>query len=242
MIPNRLTLVAATVAAALIGAGAVAVYDHAGPGSDRARMESVVHDYVLANPEIIPQAMQLLQDRQTGAIIAANKSAIVTPSGSAWAGNPNGDVTLVEYYDYNCGFCRASLPTIAKLIASDPKLKVVYHDFPILSDESGVAARLSIAAAEAGKFNAFHEALYDGGPVSEASMAAAARTAGLDPAALKAAAANPGTEAQIQTNFAVARQLGMNGTPSWVVGDRVLTGAQTLDQMKQAIAAARERS
>src|SRR3546814_7208937 len=110
-----------------------------------------------------------------GRVIAANKAAILTPVASAWMGNPKGDVTVVEYFDYNCGFCRASLPTIAALVKADPNVKIVFRELPVLSEESGVAARWSLAAAKAGKFNAFHEALYAGGPITEASMAAAAR-------------------------------------------------------------------
>src|SRR3546814_5072399 len=158
------------------------------PGGDRARIEAVVHDYVLEHPELIPQAIQRWQDRETGRVSAANKAAILTPVASAWMGNPKGDVTVVEYFDYNCGFCRASLPTIAALVKADPNVKIVFRELPVLSEESGVAARWSLAAAKAGKFNAFHEALYAGGPITEASMAAAARVAGLDPAAIAKAA------------------------------------------------------
>src|SRR3546814_791963 len=100
----------------------------------------------------------------------------------------------------------------------------------------------SLAAAKAGKFNAFHEALYAGGPITEASMAAAARVAGLDPAAIAKAAQAPGIDDEIRTNLAMAGQLGVNSTPAWVIGDRVLSGAMTLDQMKDAVADARKQS
>ena len=239
---NRLTLAAMFVLAGVIGAGvlfAVQRLAPAMPGGDRARIEGVVHDYVLAHPEIIPEAIQRLQDQQTGQIVVANMGAITQPVGSAWAGNPHGDVVLAEYYDYNCGYCRASLPMIAQLIKDDPKLKVVYHDLPVLSEESGVAAKLSVAAAEAGKFQAFHDALYAGGPLTDASMSAAAKAAGLDPAKLSQAAQAPAVEDEIADNLSLARQLGMTGTPSWVIGDRVISGALALDQMKQAIAQAR---
>jgi protein-disulfide isomerase len=118
-------------------------------------------------------------------------------------------------------------------------LKIVYREFPVLSDESGVAARWSIAAAEAGKFAAFHQALFDRGPVSQATIVAAAQAVGLDPAKLKAAAAQPAVEDEIENNIAMGRQLGMTGTPSWVIGDRVISGALPLDRMTQAIADAR---
>ncbi|MCU6454832.1 DsbA family protein [Sphingomonas sp. A2-49] len=221
----------------VIGAAAVWSYDHfAAPGGpDRVRIERVVHDYVLAHPEIIPQAMQRLQDRQSGELVAANRAAITTPFGSAWAGNPKGDVTLVEYFDYNCGYCRASLPMIADLLRRDPKLRVVYRDLPILSDESRVAARASLAAAQQGRFQGFHDALYAGGPVSDASIRAAAAKAGVSLAAIDTAR----VDAEIANNMQTAAKLGMNGTPSWVIGDRILSGALPIEEIERAIAAAR---
>ncbi len=235
---RRYTLPLIAGLGAVIGAGAVWSYDRfASPhGPDQARIERVVHDYVLAHPEIIPQAMQKLQDQQSGQAVAANRDAITTPFGSAWAGNPKGDVTLVEYFDYNCGYCRASLPLIADLIKRDPKLRVVYRDLPILSDDSRLAARASLAAAQQGKFQGFHDALYAGGPVSQASIQAAAAKTGVSLAAIDVGA----VDAEIAKNMQTAAKLGMNGTPSWVVGDRILSGALPIEEIEKAIAAARE--
>ncbi len=234
---TRSTLPLIAAFGAVIGAGAVWSYGrYAAPGgADQARIERVVHDYVLAHPEIIPQAMQTLQDRQSGELVAANRDAITTPFGSAWAGNPKGDVTLVEYFDYNCGYCRASLPLIADLLKRDPKLRIVYRDLPILSDQSRVAARASLAAAQQGKFQGFHDALYAAGPVSEASIQGAAAKAGVQLAGTDTGA----VDAEIARNMQTAAKLGMNGTPSWVVGDRILSGALPIEEIEKAIAAAR---
>lgn len=234
---TRYTLPLIAGLGAVIGAGAVWSYDRfaAPAAADRVRIERVVHDYVLAHPEIIPQAMQRLQDQQSGQAVAANRSAIETPFGSAWAGNPQGDVTLVEYFDYNCGYCRASLPMIADLLKRDGKLRIVYRDLPILSEASRTAARASLAAAQQGKFLAFHDALYAGGPVSDASITAAAAKAGVGLGALNTGA----IDAEIAKNMTVAAKLGMNGTPSWVVGNRVLSGALPIEELEKAIAAAR---
>ena len=169
-----LTLAALALVAALIGATAFWMFQRAMPSSlsdpDRARVERVIHDYVLAHPEIIPEAMQKLQDNQAAQqqndgrkVLAANRRAVLEPFAGAWIGNPQGDVTVVEYFDYNCGFCRASLPAIAELVASDPKVKVVFRELPILNAESMTAAKLSLAAADQGKFKAFHDALGAGG-------------------------------------------------------------------------------
>jgi protein-disulfide isomerase len=123
----------------------------------------------------------------------------------------------------------------ADLIKRDPKLRVVYRDLPILSDESRLAARASLAAAQQGKFLGFHDALYAGGPVSNASIAAAAAKAGVALAGIDTAS----VDAEIARNMQTAAKLGMNGTPSWVVGNRVLSGALPIEEIEKAIAAAR---
>ncbi|QNA85015.1 DsbA family protein [Sphingomonas sp. So64.6b] len=241
---NRLAIAGAALLAALIGAAAMWGWQRAAPGSlgaaDTARVEAVVRDYVLAHPEIIPEAMDRLRDREMGKTIAANRKAILEPFDGAWIGNPKGDVTLVEYFDYNCGYCRASLPTIAQLIERDPNVKVVFRELPILSEESVVAAKLSLAAAAQGKFKVLHDALYAGGPLTPQSMAAAAKQAGLD--MTKAAAMAPRAEAEIAANRGIAQQLGMNGTPSWVIGNKVVSAALPLDELEKAVKAAREKS
>ena len=225
---NRWLYPLMALAGGLVGAGAVAALDR--PGDE-------VRDYLLAHPEVIPEAMQKLQEREAGRSVSANRAAITTPFGSAFAGNPKGDVTLVEYYDYNCGYCRASLPAIRQLIAEDPRLRVVFRELPILAESSRSAARISLVAAAQGKFNAFHDALYAGGRVSDATIAAAARTAGVDTGRLAALA--PRIDAEIAHNMETAARLGVTGTPSWVVGDRVLSGALPVEELKRAIAAAR---
>ncbi len=234
---SRYTLPLVALLGAVIGAGAMLGVDRlASPrGPDQARIERVVHDYVLAHPEIIPEAMQRLQDSESGKTVAANSAAITTPFGSAWAGNAKGDVTVVEYYDYNCGYCRASLPMVASLLQRDHNIRLVYRDLPILSDESRVAARASLAAAAQGKFQAFHDALYAAGPLSDATIAAAASGAGVD---LKAADTKR-LDAEIARNLDTAAKLGMSGTPSWVIGNRVLSGALPIEELEKAIAAAR---
>lgn len=214
------------------------------PGADRARIERVVHDYILANPDILPEAMQKLQDRDVAdqAVRASraavdNAAALARPFGSAWAGSAHPDVTLVEYFDYNCSYCRASLPSIAQLLASDPKLRIVYREYPILSAESVDAARMSLAAAEQGKFAAFHDKVYAAGPVSAATIAAAAAAAGVDMARARAFA--PKADAEIAANRALAQKLELRGTPGWVIGRKVVPYALPLESLRKAVAEAR---
>ncbi|MEG3087976.1 DsbA family protein [Sphingomonas sp. PB4P5] len=238
---SSLKLAALMLAATLLGGGILWAAQHAAPraldGADKARIEATVHDYVLAHPEIIPEAMKRLQQRETGKTIAANRAQILEPFGDAWIGNPQGDVTLVEYFDYNCGYCRSSLPVIAELVRRDPNVKVVFKEFPILSEQSVTAARLSLAAAAQGKFKPFHDALYAAGPVSEQTMQAAAKTAGVDLA--KAAAMTPKAEAEIAANRQVAQTLGLTGTPSWVIGTKVVSAALPLEELEKAVKEAR---
>lgn len=240
MTGNRAVLAVVALASALTGAGAFAAWQARAPGGPaRAAMERIVHDYVLAHPEIIPEAMDRLRDRETGEIIAANRHAIFTPYAGAWAGNPKGDVTVVEYFDYNCGYCRASLPTIAKLIAADPGVKVIFRELPILSPKSRTAAQLSLVAAERGKFRAYHDALYRAGPVSDETMGAALRAAGIDAASARAAADAPRIEHELRDNIAMSQRLGVSGTPSWVIGNRLYAAALPLEDLQQAVADAR---
>ena len=235
---NRATLLGMVALGAAFGAGGMFLADRLAPGdlgsADKARVERVVRDYVLANPDLIPQAMQKLQERDTARAVAASRGAIQEPYAGAWIGNPKGDVTLVEYYDYNCGFCRATLPVLQKLVDQDRNLRIVFKELPVLSAESRVAARAALAAAKQNRFKPFHDALYAAGPVSDATIAAAGRASGVNVAAIPNDA-----DATIRDNLETAAKLGITGTPSWVVGDQVLTGALPIDQLQSAIARAR---
>lgn len=239
---NPLLLALAFLLAAVIGGGTVLLGQRLAPPAAAPGGGAAVRDYLLANPEVIPEAMQRLRDRETGKVVAANARAIVEPFGSAWIGNPRGDVTVVAYMDYGCGYCRASLPVLDQLIAKDPRVRVVFRELPILSEASRVAARWSLAAAEQGKFKPFHDALYAGGQLSEASIEAAIRTAGLDRAAAERAIGSDRVAGEIGRNLDIAQQLGANGTPTWVIGQSVLHGAVPLKDFEEAVARVRARS
>lgn len=235
---TRLHLLLLVLLGAAFGAGGMWLAERAAPGdlsgADKTRVEQVVRDYVLANPELIPQAMQRLQEREGGRAIAADRSRIETPYQGAVMGNPAGDVTLVQFFDYNCGYCRASLPVIEQMVKADPKLRVVFRELPILAEESRDAARASLAAAAQNRFAPFHNALYAGGPVSAQTIAGAARDAGVDLSKIPDDA-----DTEIAGNIGIATKLGISGTPAWVVGDRVLSGALPFDRLQEAVAAAR---
>ncbi|MBV9842897.1 MAG: thioredoxin domain-containing protein [Sphingomonadaceae bacterium] len=232
--------VAAGLAAMAVGASAVVFAETSGGApADRGVIEHVVRDYILAHPEIIPEAMDRLQAKQSAAAIGENRKAIEAPFAGAWAGNPQGDVTLVEYVDYNCGFCRASVTDVDRLIADDHGLKVVFREIPILSPESDVAAKLSLVAAKQGKFYGVHKALYAAGALSDAKIAAVAAKAGVANAA--ALAKSPDIAAEIAANLDMAHALKLGGTPTFIVGDEMLAGAVGYDALKKAVADARAK-
>ncbi|MCB2014972.1 MAG: DsbA family protein [Sphingobium sp.] len=234
-------LIGGLVALSAAGATAVAVQsstDTVSP-ANRAQIEQIVRDYILEHPEILPQAMARLKEKQVSAVIQEKRSSIETPYHGAWEGAENGDVVLTEFFDYACGYCRASMPDIIKLLGEDKKLKVVYRELPILSEESGQAARVSLLAAKNGKYPVFHKALYDEGTVSRNTILAAAAKTGLDRKDVLAAMTDESYTSEIENNIRLAQALGASGTPTFVVGDQVLNGAVGYDALKEAIAKAR---
>ncbi len=225
--------------AALLGAGTVALFSGGSASvatADRAEIEKIVREYILTHPEILPEAMQNLQARELATVVDENRKAIETPFAGAWAGASDGDVVLVEFFDYACGYCRAALPDIERLIAEDKKLKVVYREMPVLGQDSLIAAQASLAAAQQGKYAAFHKTLLGAGRPSAASIAAAKRKAGVADGTVISKA----VEDELSKSAELQRMLQLSGTPSWVVGNKVMVGAVGYDALKAAIAEARK--
>jgi protein-disulfide isomerase len=231
----------AGLAIALIGGAAGWFWQsHGNPaGENRAGIERVVHDYILDHPEILPEAMQKLRQREDEKQLSAVADEVEKPFPGAILGNPSGTVTLVEFTDFACTYCRKSVNDVAALVAANPDLRVVVRELPILTPQSADAARMALAAAEQGKYAAFHHAMFAMGHPDRQTIAAAAMEAGLDMARAGRIAADPAARAEISRNLDLARQLGFTGTPSWVIGDRLLTGAVGQEELAKAIAEAR---
>jgi protein-disulfide isomerase len=208
--------------------------------SDRGAIETVVREYILAHPEILPQAMENLQKRENAQALSGIREAVATPFPGAVLGNPRGTVTLVEFTDFACTYCRQSVAEVEQLVAANPDLRVVVRELPILSPQSADAAKMALAAAEQGKYPAFHRAMFAAGRPSPETIAAAAQAAGLDMERARRTLADPRLETELARNVDFARQLGFNGTPSWIAGDRLLSGAVGKDKLGEAIAAARK--
>lgn len=207
---------------------------------DRAAVEKIVREYILDHPEILPQAMENLQKRENAQALSGIKDAVHAPFPGAVLGNPQGKVTLVEFTDFACTFCRQSVAEVEQLIAANPDLRVVIRELPILSPQSANAAKMALAAAEQGKYAAFHNAMYAAGQPGPETIAAAAQAAGLDMDRARKTIADPRLEAELTRNVEFARRLGFNGTPSWIAGDALLSGAVGKDKLAEAIEAARK--
>ena len=238
---SRTILLGGAVAIAAIGAlGGWWLESSRGKVSanDKAAIEKVVHDYLLEHPEILPEAIERLRAKETEKQLAGIAGPVKTPFPGAVLGNPQGKVTLVEFSDYACTYCRQSVAEVEALIARNPELKVVIRELPILSPASADAARMALAAAEQGRYAQFHAAMYAIGRPDAASIEAAARQAGLDLPRARKVMADPRIAAEIERNHGFARQLGFDGTPSWVIGTRLIPGAVGQDVLAKAIAEA----
>jgi protein-disulfide isomerase len=234
---STLALTLGGIALLALGAGGGWLFEKGRGGSmNRAEVEQTVRDYILANPEILPEAMEKLRAKENAKQVASSSDTIFEPFPGAVLGNPQGKVTLVEFTDFACGYCRASMKDVEALIAENPDLRVVIRELPIIAPTSPEAARWGLAAAEQGRYGAFHRAMFAAGRTDAASIEGAAKTAGLDLERARRFTQDPKVKAEIEANLAHARDLRLEGTPAWVVGEQLLTGAVGKDALAKAIA------
>jgi protein-disulfide isomerase len=219
--------------------------------AQRGDIETIVRNYLISHPEVLEEAMAELNKRQAAAeeqkheaSITANADEIFNSPRGVVLGNRDGDVTFVEFFDYNCGYCKRAMADMLDLLKTDQKLKVVLKEFPVLSEGSVEAARVAVAVRmqDAGgkKYLDFHQKLLGGrGPADKARALAAAKDAGLDMTRIEKDMASPEVKATIEENFKLAEAMGMNGTPSYVIGKQVVVGAVGLEGLKEKIGIAR---
>ncbi|HYG85692.1 MAG TPA: DsbA family protein [Azospirillum sp.] len=218
------------------------------PADQRSAIEQVVRDYLLKHPEVIVEAIEELQrreraddDRKAAQALAQNRAKLFDDPASPVAGNPKGDVTLVEFFDYQCGYCKAVQADVQRLIKDDGKLRFVFKELPILGPASVVAAKAALASRTQGKYEAYHNALMGHrGQLDEATILKLASSVGLDADRLKKDMDSPDIQQAIAANLTLAEQLGIRGTPGFVVGNRIVPGAIKLDDMKKLVAEARK--
>ncbi|WP_235919389.1 DsbA family protein [Aureimonas psammosilenae] len=203
--------------------------------AEKTEIKKVVREYLLENPEVLLEAMDALETKRAAEESKSQSQAIAgvadqlneTPPGTA-LGNPEGDVTLVEFFDYNCGYCKRALPDTKALIAGDPKLRVVLKEIPVLGEQSVAASRVSLAFRhiQPARYGEFHEKLLGSrGVADEDSAIAVAEGFGVGEADIRKAMALPDIQAAIDADTRLSAALRINGTPSYVIGDEVVSGA-----------------
>lgn len=222
------------------------------PVDRRKAIERVVEDFLLRNPELIERAMEALEVKReaakeraaTAALDTYRRDLFETPA-SPVGGNVNGDVTLVEFFDYRCGVCRRVHPIVGKLTASDGKIRRVYVEWPILGPESVFAASAALAARRQGseKYLRFHDLMMESrGRLDRGKILSLAERAGLERRRLERDMGATEIARIIKRNYEIATALGLNGTPSFVIGRKVIRGGRDLNTMRQLVAEARENA
>lgn len=246
--------------AALVGGGALLAAGATTPGrvaapaatadaGDKGALGRKIRDYLIANPEVLVEAMQELerkQDNQRDAVaqkaIRQHKAELLADPDSPSSGNANGDVVIVDFNDYQCPYCKRAHQAVKQVVAADGKVKVIYKDLPILGEPSRIAALAALAAAKQGKHPAFHDALMEtSAKLDRARILEIAASVGLDVALLEKDMEDPKFKQLIDRNMALAGALGVRGTPAFVIGDQFVPGAVDAAALKQLIADARKR-
>jgi protein-disulfide isomerase len=241
---NRIPLILATIGLALLGATALYLFRQKAP------IETSVEDANKSADKAIAVAGMNAADRAaTEAIVRAYileqrvaqiGDQLRTPFPGAEDGNASGDVTIVEFSDYNCGFCRSSVADVGRLINDDKGIRLVFREVPILAQTSKEAALWALAAAKQGKHRAFHKAMFSGARPDDNSIRAAAGVAGMDIATAQTFATSNEAKAELVSNLGMMQKIGFSGTPTFIIGDQVLEGAVGYDALKAAVAKARK--
>jgi protein-disulfide isomerase len=230
----------------MIAPAAAETHDVLTPEETRA-FEKVIRDYILANPEIVMDALKILDARkraseagQARQQLAARRDDILNDPGAPIGWNPDGDVTIVEFFDYRCPYCRAVMPRLAQLKKQDRGIRYIYKEWPILGPVSKVAARAALAAWKQGRYEEFHEALMTyPGKLTEKGVFETAERLGLDVDRLRADMEAPEIAESLARTQDLAKALGVTGTPAFVIGNELVPGAVSLDQLKATVRRAR---
>jgi protein-disulfide isomerase len=210
------------------------------------QVEKIVREYLLREPQVVYDALQELQRRQAEATaarqraaIVENRSALLNDPASPVGGDPDGDVTLVEFFDYRCAYCRRVVSSMRALLDEDRDLRVVFKELPVLGPDSERAARAALASRRQGGYVPFHFALMAAEDLSPSGIRAAAEAVGLDADRLEIDMMSAEVNAAIQTNYALAEDLGIEGTPAFVIGTQLIPGAVDKARLEQLIREAR---
>jgi protein-disulfide isomerase len=248
---RRLAFAAAAAFGLAAGAGAALAATPAGSttfsDAQTRGIETIVHDYLMKHPEVLLEAMQAYDDKQASAkakaqdkAVADNRDAIYNDPTSFVAGNPKGDVTVVEFFDYQCGYCKRTFEPLMNEIRKDGNIRLILKEFPILGPRSVVASHAAIASMKQGKYFEFHQALFrNRQELTDDRIIAIAKSVGIDPVQMKHDMADPKIIKIIDHNEDLARALSIDGTPGFIIGDRVQAGALDADELAAEVKEAR---
>lgn len=216
----------------------------------RQAIEAIIHDYLTKHPEAMIEALQAAEDKlkseahdKASAALSDRRHDIFDDPDTPVGGNPKGDVSVVEFFDYRCPYCKQVEPALEALLAQDKQLRFVYKEFPVLGPESVAASKAALAARRQGKYDAFHRAMMAlKGQINEAAVMQVAGSVGLDVERLQRDMAAPEIEQTLKANLQLAEALDIRGTPGFVIGSEIVPGAVSLDTLKQLIDAARHKA
>ena len=217
------------------------------PSEDVEAIEKIIRDYLLRKPEVLIEAMDVLEKRRKEIalarqreMIAANRPALFEDKNSFTVGSAEADVTIVEFFDYRCPYCKRALSTVMTTIERDPNVRMVFKEYPILGEDSVIAARAAIASMRQGKYLEYHNALMQTrGNLDQAAVLQVAAEVGLDTKVLQVDMNRPEVSDIISANRGLAQTLGVTGTPAFIIGDTLVPGALTQRRMADLIEQAR---
>lgn len=216
----------------------------------KSAVDREIHDYIVAHPEVLLDALKAAQQKsdqqaadEARQVIAARRQELIADADDLVGGNPKGDATIVEFFDYRCPYCKEVEPVLDALLLEDKKLRIVYKEFPILGEASVFASRTALAAKKQGKYAAFHRAMMAvKGNITDETVLKVASSVGLDTDKIKADMGAPEIDRILKANYALAEALRIDGTPGIIVGDTLIPGATDIATLRKDIAAARKGS
>ena len=247
--PDRATWVALALACGfLAAAGAPPIQAADMPTEKRQEIEGIIHDYLMHNPDVLIEALRGAEDKlnreadsKAVTVLSDRRNEVFDDPATPVGGNPQGDVTIVEFFDYRCPYCKQVLPSLQALLKEDHKLRFVYKEMPVLGPQSVTAAHAALAAQRQGKYEAFHNAMMaTKGQITDETVYKVAGSVGLDVDRLKQDMSAPDIGQALKTNLELASELNIRGTPGFIVGNHIVPGAIDLDALRNMVADARK--
>jgi protein-disulfide isomerase len=247
--PHRAPVLAFALACGLITAshsGAVAAAEIS--PAEREAIEGIIHDYMLKNPDVMIEALRGAEERlnreadaKATKVVSDRRNDIFDDPATPVGGNPHGDVSIVEFFDYRCPYCKQVLPALQTVLREDHNLRFVYKEMPVLGPVSVVAAHAALAAQRQGKYEAFHTAMMaTKGQITDDTVYKVAGSVGLDIDRLKQDMTAPEIDRALKANLTLAEELNIRGTPGFIIGKKIVPGALDLDALKNMVAEARK--